>query len=242
MSIFKTSKTISDQNQLLESASSLYNSIEPLEEGVIKYTPSMVPVHARETVEGTKYLVESDMLNKLDMPIVEAFNAVCESNDIDPEDTYVAVPDDEDIVADIAESAYVESQVASDVYDTKSLIEAGINILSYEPILEFGVSKDVKMVWKQRKDCSTDDEKSNSFKDIKIHQKISKTIIDKMTSAAKTAADWKFIKKKLAAMKTEQTAIEGYEKYVSYFEDMAEKCDEKIAELKNKSKNNDGEE
>ena len=95
MSIFSTCNDVMNINGILESTIDMCNSIESLEEGVFKYTPSMIPVAARKTAEGTKYIVEFDMLRKLandlNTPIVESFEMICNENDIDSNDMYVYV-------------------------------------------------------------------------------------------------------------------------------------------------------
>ena len=138
MSIFSTCNQ--NRNSLMESTE-VYNSLDTLEEGVFKYTPSMVPVAARNTAEGTKYLVEFDMLQKLaaynNMGIVEAYESVVEENSIDTDDVYVYVG--ENTTNSLMES-YIgdyESGIAASInYQINRLSENGINILKSETPLQ----------------------------------------------------------------------------------------------------------
>lgn len=135
MSIFSTCNDVMNINGILESTIDMCNSIESLEEGVFKYTPSMIPVAARETSEGTKYIVEFDMLRKLannnNTTIVDSFESICSENSIDENDTYVYVS--ESTINSIADSALSESctgNLISINYEINSLMESGINILT----------------------------------------------------------------------------------------------------------------
>lgn len=235
MSIFSTCKSLNEAN-ILESAVSTYDSMESLEEGVLKYTPSMIPVCARDTADGTKYLVEFDMLQKLQKPIVEAFEDVCEFNNIDADDTYVAVPNNESVIDDVyvSESSYLKSCIANDTNDINSLIESGVNVLSYEPLNEFGVNKELKDTWKRRGEGMTQADRERSLDDPNYADKISRKMINALFEKAKDVADFKFVKSKTKLILNMD--IKPLNINTSYYEDMITKCDNKIAELKEAKK------
>lgn len=139
MSIFSTCNDVMNISGILESTIDTCNSIESLEEGVFKYTPSMIPVAARETSEGTKYLVEFDMLRKLsndlNTPIVESFETVCNENDIDSNDMYVYVSEASiNSVCDAIISESCTGNVMSINYEINTLMENNINILISEGV------------------------------------------------------------------------------------------------------------
>ena len=144
MSIFSTCNHYSDNTSICESAINASENIETLEEGVLKYTPSMIPVLAKNTAEGTKYIVEFDMLKRIydDMTICEAFDAICEANNIDPEDTYVVTKNTYDSISESCDAilgsdsyddiCMYEAQMNIDALSIKSLIESGVNVLFME--------------------------------------------------------------------------------------------------------------
>lgn len=235
MSIFSTCKNLNEAS-ILESAVSTYDSIESLEEGVLRYTPSMVPVHARNTAEGTKYLVEFDMLQKLQKPIVEAFEDVCEENDISEDDAYVAVPNNESAIEDVyvSESSYLKQEIFNTTDDINSLMEAGVNVLSYEPLNEFGVSKELKDTWKRRGEGATQADRERSLNDPNYTDKISRKLINTLFEKAKSIADFKFVKSKTKLILKDIKKLNVNN--TSYYEDMITKCEEKISELKEAKK------
>lgn len=132
MSIF--AKVNDSVGSVLESVVENCNTIETLEEGVFNYKPSMIPVAARETGEGTKYIVEFDMLQKLagyeNSSITEAFEAVCMENCIDAEDVYVFVSEG---TCNLISESYVNDMSTGTImsinYDMKQLTESGVNML-----------------------------------------------------------------------------------------------------------------
>lgn len=230
MSVFSTCENTNITN-ILESAICTYNSIESLEEGVLRYTPSMIPVAVRNTAEGAKYLVEFDMLQKLQKPIVESFEDVCEFNNINSDDVYVAVPNNESVIDDVyvSESSYLKSCIANTTSDINSLIESGINVLSMEPLNEFGINKELKAAWKNRGEGSTQEDRERSLNDGKYVDNISKKLVKELFSKAKDIADFKFVKSKIKAIIGD---IKYFNLSTSFYDDMISKCDEKIAELK----------
>lgn len=234
MSIFSTCKSLNEVN-ILESAVSTYDSIESLEEGVLRYTTSMIPVCARNTADGTKYLVEFDMLQKLQKPIVEAFEDVCEFNNIDADDTYVAVPNNESAIDDVyvSESSYLKSCIANDTNDINSLIESGVNVLSYEPLNEFGVSKELKNIINDNKKSYSKEDNMRLLKDGQFNNAECKKLIDKLFATAKSIADFKFVKRRAKSMALDMGI---WEIDPSYYNNIADKCDNKIAELKEAKK------
>ena len=135
MSVF--SNCLKSNRSITESAIDTINGIESLEEGVFKYTASMVPVAMRETSMGTKYIMEYDMLGKLasgqSMTIVEAYESVCQENGFNSDDAYVLVNGDEtdDIKNAVTqESAYLEAKVEDTLSGINSLIAENVNILT----------------------------------------------------------------------------------------------------------------
>ena len=235
MSIFSTCKSLNKAN-ILESAANTYDSIETLEEGVLKYTPSMLPVHARNTAEGTKYLVEFDILQKLQKPIVEAFEDVCEENDISEDDTYVAVPNNESAIEDVyvSESSYLKQEISSTTDDINSLMEAGVNVLSYEPLNEFGINKDLKAAWKNRGEGTTQADRERSFTDGKWVDSESKKLAKNLFSKAIDISDFKFVKSKVKALGKDVNM--QFDMDTKFYDKLADECDEKIAELKEAKK------
>ena len=137
MSIF--AKVNDSVGSVLESVVENCNTIETLEEGVFNYKPSMIPVAARETGEGTKYIVEFDMLQKLagyeNSSITEAFEAVCMENCIDAEDVYVFVSEGTcNLISESYVNDYDTGTIMSIDNGIKSLAEAGVNMLMAEGV------------------------------------------------------------------------------------------------------------
>ena len=137
MSIF--AKVNDSVGSVLESVVENCNTIETLEEGVFNYKPSMIPVAARETGEGTKYIVEFDMLQKLagyeNSSITEAFEAVCMENCIDAEDVYVFVSEGTcNLISESYVNDYDTGTIMSIDNGIKSLAEAGVNMLMAESV------------------------------------------------------------------------------------------------------------
>ena len=140
MSVFSTCNSLGSSS-ILESVMDNVSSIETLEEGVLNYTPSMIPVLAKRTAEGTKYLVEFDMLKRLtsDMSIVEAFESICDENSIDASDLYVVSKNTYDRITEACDSiigsdslsdmAVYESEIHADAMNINMLSEANVNIL-----------------------------------------------------------------------------------------------------------------
>ena len=219
MSVFSNcgvNKT-NDISVVAESAIDTINSIESLEEGVFKYTASMIPVAMRETSMGTKYIVEYDMLKKLEcdqnLSITEAYEAVCEENDIDKDDAYVLIDDPErrvnaalasyDGTEDIADSVEFESSLINFNNDIAELSESGAEILYVNSYLEFGfVNPEIK---KEYKEGATDDDKT------------AMKLLTKLFNKCETAADYKYLAKMA--------------KKVSGAESFVNKCENKIDEI-----------
>ena len=202
MSIFSSCVILSESsniNTITESASEIYGEIESLEEGVFKYTPSMIPVLAKKTAEGTKYLVEFDMLQKLaacdDTTLYEAFQAVCEENGIAEDDAYVMAEDPEEdleekccaeAVADVETSMAIENKIANKYNDINSLKENCVNILSTDQFLtEASVNPELKKMWKSYK--------GSPEEDCKTHFKTLKNIYN----ACESIGDYKYVVKLL---------------------------------------------
>jgi hypothetical protein len=219
MSVFSNygiNKT-NDISVVAESVIDTINSIETLEEGVFTYTASMVPVAMRETSMGTKYIMEYDMLKKLEcdqhLSITEAFEAVCEENDIDKDDAYVLIDDPErrvnaalasyDGTEDINDSVEFESSLINFNNDIEELSEAGAEMLYVNSYLEFGsVNPAIKKEY--MKDVSdfedvlmhkhndpkhpVSDEKANADYD-RLH----KAVFNKAFNKCQTIADYKYL-------------------------------------------------
>lgn len=70
-----------------------FKQIEELEKDVFEYRAPMIPLVQKATQEGTKYIVEFDMLNKLakdqKQDVYSAFTSVCEANNVEANDVYV---------------------------------------------------------------------------------------------------------------------------------------------------------
>ena len=127
MSIFSTCNSYAGDSMVLE-------SVDVLEEGVFKYTPSMIPVLAKNTVEGTKYLVEFDMLQKLAehnySDICEAFYDVVSENGIDSDNLYVFVSENTAEYINESEMNDFHSNVVDNIKSqVNSLVNNGINIV-----------------------------------------------------------------------------------------------------------------
>ena len=232
MSIFSSCGILSessDISSIVESASMSYQQIEPLEEGVFKYTPSMIPVLAKNTAEGTKYLVEFDMLQKLaecnDITVHEAFESVCLENGIDEDDSYVLMDDpEEDLeekccaesVADVDTSIDIERRITNTYNDINSLQENGVNILLTEKfIIGSSVNPEIKSKWKENKDLDL----NSQFK-----------LINDLYKSCDTIADYKFIRNKLNSFINHDDLVE--DSIMNKAKNLLEKCDKKIDELK----------
>lgn len=196
MSIFSSCGILSessDISSITESASEIYGEIESLEEGVFKYTPSMIPVLAKNTAEGTKYLVEFDMLQKLaacnDTTLYEAFQSVCEENGIAEDDAFVMAEDPEEdleekccaeAVADVETSMAIENKITNKYNDIASLKENCVNILSTDQFLtEASVNPELKKMWKDYRYSKTD---LNAELQCKDHFKVLKNIYNSCES------------------------------------------------------------
>ena len=242
MSIFNSRFKQDITSSVVESALSAYENIESLEEGVLQYKTSMVPVHARNTTEGTKYLVEYDMLKRLDdFDVDNAFYQVCDENSISYDDTYVVIPDNSGMIEDIkiSESVYLKSRINDIVNDIRILSEANINTLTLQVVQELGfVSKEVKNVWKKRGEGLTAEDRERSMSDANFTIKLSKNLASKLFDASQTVADYKFTKSKISAMLNQDLKLlKVSSSTIEWFENMIQACDDKIAELKpNKNK------
>lgn len=233
MSIFKDSGInsvyeSSDIVSIAESASETYKTIEVLEEGVMNYTPSMVPVHARKTGSGVKYIVEMDMLQKLScysgMSISEAYTAVCEENNVNPDDTYVVMDDPEDsleqkvsasIAADAEDSIAIDNQIQNEYADIRELEESGVNIIVNEGfIANMKANPELKKMWKDMKKASSAAEGEDG--DEGAYATAAAKIIKSMYNKAESIEDYKFVKSKASKISPE----------------IAEKCAKKIDQLK----------
>lgn len=242
MSIFNSRFKQDITSSVVESALSAYENIESLEEGVLQYKTSMVPVHARNTTEGTKYLVEYDMLKRLDdFDVDNAFYQVCDENGISYDDTYVVIPDNSGMIEDIkiSESVYLKSRINDIVNDIRILSEANINTLTLQVVQELGfVSKEVKNVWKKRGEGLTAEDRERSMSDANFTIKLSKNLASKLFDASRTVADYKFTKSKISAMLNQDLKpLKASSSTIEWFENKIQACDDKIAELKpNKNK------
>ena len=80
----------SDTDGIAAAIAKEFEQIEPLEKDVFEYNAPMIPIIQKPTQEGTKYVVEFDMLNKLakdqNVDVCEAFDMVCAENTIDKDD------------------------------------------------------------------------------------------------------------------------------------------------------------
>lgn len=226
MSVFKDSglKSVyesSDVVSIMESASETYKGIEVLEEGVMNYTPSMVPVHARRTSVGVKYIIEMDMLQKLScysgMGILEAFEAVCEENDVSRDDAFVVMDDPEEsldqkccasIAAEPEEAISIDNEIQNEYADIRELKEAGINIIINEGfVANMKANPELKKMWKDCKSSSASDDDS---------EKAQAKCVKSMYSKAESIEDYKFVRSKAAKIDPDTVA----------------KCEKKIKDLK----------
>ena len=239
MSIFSSCGILSESsniNTITESASETYSEIESLEEGVFKYTASMIPVLAKRTAEGTKYLVEFDMLQKLaacdDTTLYEAFQAVCEENGIAEDDAYVMAEDPEEdleekccaeAVADVETSIAIENKILNKYNDIGSLKENCVNILSTDQFLtESSVNPELKKMWKEIK---------HSDADFKTQFKSIKDIYNK----AESIGDYKYAAKLIGIYSN----LDGIDNSLSsQVKSLADKCNKKISELTEENRQN----
>ena len=164
MSIFNgVSGSTTNISALAESVIQESESMEWLEEGVFKYTASMVPVAMRETTEGNKYIVEYDMVKKLaahtESTVLEAFTSICEENCISESDTYVLFQDPDMVIGeaydsfngtdDAEDSALYESKIFGLNDDIMSLKEANINMLKTDYLTESEAAfPNAKVFWR----------------------------------------------------------------------------------------------
>lgn len=83
----------SDTDGIASAIAKEFEQIETLEKDVFEYNAPMIPIIQKPTQEGTKYVVEFDMLNKLakdqNVDVCEAFDMVCAENAIDKDDLFV---------------------------------------------------------------------------------------------------------------------------------------------------------
>lgn len=232
MSIFSSCGILSgssDISSITESASEIYGEIESLEEGVFKYTPSMIPVLAKNTAEGTKYLVEFDMLQKLaacnDTTLYEAFQSVCEENGIAEDDAFVMAEDPEEdleekccaeAVADVDTSMAIENRIANKYNDIASLKENCVNILSTDQFLtEASVNPELKKMWKDVK--RSDDDFKGQFK-----------VIKDIYNKSESVSDYKYTSKLINIYKNLDNIDNSLSSQAS---SLADKCQKKIADL-----------
>ena len=233
MSIFESTGILSnssDITSIVESATDMYRSIETLEEGVMNYTPSMIPVHARNTTEGTKYIVEFDMLQKLsnysDMSITEAFEAVCLENGIVDDDAFVVMEDpDKDLgekccagtVTDVDSAIEIDNKIQNKYDDVNELKEAGVNILINSIAFNEAVNPELKKKYREYKKGGNND-LGSQFKQMKELYKNCETI-----------SDYKFTKRKLSAFKNMGDLLDkSVQRQVV---DLINKCDKQIKDL-----------
>lgn len=149
MSIFNSCVPIGGggvNGALLESTLNNCNKIESLEEGVFKYTPAMIPILTKETDQGSKYIVEFDMIRKLSNSInksaYESFEAICESNQISEADTYVFVSESTMNTIFESYSNDIETGTLMSINNAiKELQESGVNLLKDESLLQEGTKK-----------------------------------------------------------------------------------------------------
>ena len=144
MSIFSTCKSVNES--VFTENSMILESVETLEEGVFKYTPSMIPVLAKNTAEGTKYLVEFDMLQKLafhnNTGILEAYETIVNENSIDSDDLYVFVSESSaDYIIESEINEYDSGKVNSINYQINVLSENGVNVIKVESLQEIAKMK-----------------------------------------------------------------------------------------------------
>lgn len=244
MSIFSSCGILSESSNIdtiTESASETYSEIESLEEGVFKYTASMIPVLAKRTAEGTKYLVEFDMLQKLaacdDTTLYEAFQAVCEENGIAEDDAYVMAEDPEEdleekccaeAVADVETSIAIENKILNKYNDIGSLKENCVNILSTDQFLtESSVNPELKKMWKDYKDSPEED--------CKMHFKTLKNIYN----ACGSIGDYKYAAKMLDRFASVWDGEENSDSSsISQAKSLVDKCNKKISELTEENRQN----
>lgn len=86
----------SETSGLASAIAAEFSQIETLEKDVFQYSAPMIPIIQKPTSEGTKFIVELDMLQHLSedtkVDIVKAFHSLCEANNIDdPNDLFVYI-------------------------------------------------------------------------------------------------------------------------------------------------------
>lgn len=152
MSIFNTSSlTESAENELKlqidADASGIaaklaaeFGQIETLEKNVFEYSAPMIPIIQKPTNEGTKFLVEYDMLNCLSRDtktdILGAFKSLCEANSIEDQNdlfVYLRGPLFK-VLTNVNESDIGLARKALE--NIRSLKEAGINLVRDEDPLD----------------------------------------------------------------------------------------------------------
>lgn len=126
----------SDTDGIAAAIAKEFEQIEPLEKDVFEYNAPMIPIIQKPTQEGTKYVVEFDMLNKLakdqNVDVCEAFDMVCTENTIDKDDLYVYLRGS--IAKCVTESVTLHNvgNVKKALKTIRAFKENGINLLREE--------------------------------------------------------------------------------------------------------------
>lgn len=126
----------SDTDGIAAAIAKEFEQIEPLEKDVFEYNAPMIPIIQKPTQEGTKYVVEFDMLNKLakdqNVDVCEAFDMVCSENTIDKDDLYVYLRGS--IAKCVTESVTLHNvgNVKKALKTIRAFKENGINLLREE--------------------------------------------------------------------------------------------------------------
>lgn len=126
----------SDTDGIASAIAKEFEQIEPLEKDVFEYNAPMIPIIQKPTQEGTKYVVEFDMLNKLakdqNVDVCEAFDMVCTENTIDKDDLYVYLRGS--IAKCVTESVTLHNvgNVKKALKTIRAFKENGINLLREE--------------------------------------------------------------------------------------------------------------
>lgn len=126
----------SDTDGIAAAIAKEFEQIEPLEKDVFEYNAPMIPIIQKPTQEGTKYVVEFDMLNKLakdqNVDVCEAFDMVCAENAIDKDDLFVYLRGS--IAKCVTESVTIDNvgNVKKALKTIRALKENGINLLREE--------------------------------------------------------------------------------------------------------------
>lgn len=126
----------SDTDGIASAIAKEFEQIETLEKNVFEYNAPMIPIIQKPTQEGTKYVVEFDMLNKLakdqDVDVCEAFNMVCAENAIDADDLYIFLRGS--IAKCVTESVTIHNarNVKKALKTIRAFKENGINLLREE--------------------------------------------------------------------------------------------------------------